>query len=593
MEQEKKGKEFQSGSKKSIKKYRNLLFLLPIILVGIFIYQFVFNTEKQSREVMKNYTSLNIDRLNQNQSEGLYKLCKVWGFVKYYHPNVTKNNIDMDEELLILIPEVLESKNQKEVDQILVQWIGDLGKIDIRSKEIKNTKKVKISSSLDWIGEEKFLDEELKESLIKIQKSKIDKTEKYVKLTPNVGNPIFINEKEYNDMDYSDKNYRLLGLFRYWNAIEYFFPYKYLIDENWDEVLKVYLPEFIQGDDMNSYNYVFNGLTRCIKDDHATLYKPGVGNLVIESLGDRFIPLHFNILDDKVVYVEGFLNNEVNDSNFKVGDVVLKINGEDIDDVITRLEELYPQQNKNHKNVVIRYLLNRTKEEKVEITFKRDEEINTEDIVSIHKNKMNYDNEDKKSHEMIGNNIGYINPGNLKKNEINKIMEKFLNTKGIIVDLRNYPSDFIVFSLGKYLMPEPTEFAAFTIPSLEIPGQFAFTSSIKVGAKNPDYYKGKVMILVNKYSQSQPEYTAMALRVAPNAVVLGTPSNGADGNVSKLTLPGGFITSFTGIGVYYPDGGETQRVGIIPDVIVKPTIEGIREGRDELVEKAIEVIENK
>jgi len=40
-------------------------------------------------------------------------------------------------------------------------------------------------------------------------------------------------------------------------------------------------------------------------------------------------------------------------------------------------------------------------------------------------------------------------------------------------------------------------------------------------------------------------------------------------------------------GVFYPDKKPTQRVGIIPDEEVKPTIAGIRDGRDELLEVAI------
>jgi len=48
----------------------------------------------------------------------------------------------------------------------------------------------------------------------------------------------------------------------------------------------------------------------------------------------------------------------------------------------------------------------------------------------------------------------------------------------------------------------------------------------------------------------------------------------------------------SGIGIFYPDGSPTQRVGIIPDIEVKPTVKGIMEGRDELLEKAIEVIQN-
>ena len=64
----------------------------------------------------------------------------------------------------------------------------------------------------------------------------------------------------------------------------------------------------------------------------------------------------------------------------------------------------------------------------------------------------------------------------------------------------------------------------------------------------------------------------------------------ADGNVSTIMLPGGLRTMISGIGVYYPNEEETQRAGIVPDIEVKPTIEGIRKGKDELIEKAIEII---
>jgi hypothetical protein len=44
---------------------------------------------------------------------------------------------------------------------------------------------------------------------------------------------------------------------------------------------------------------------------------------------------------------------------------------------------------------------------------------------------------------------------------------------------------------------------------------------------------------------------------------------------------------FTGIGVFYPDKRPTQRIGIVPDVTVSPTIAGIRAGRDEVLEAAV------
>ena len=52
---------------------------------------------------------------------------------------------------------------------------------------------------------------------------------------------------------------------------------------------------------------------------------------------------------------------------------------------------------------------------------------------------------------------------------------------------------------------------------------------------------------------------------------------------------------YTACGIYTPDGGQTQRIGVSPDIEVKKTIEGIKERRDDLLEAAVAYIreENK
>jgi C-terminal processing protease CtpA/Prc len=100
-------------------------------------------------------------------------------------------------------------------------------------------------------------------------------------------------------------------------------------------------------------------------------------------------------------------------------------------------------------------------------------------------------------------------------------------------------------------------------------------------------YGGSIVILVDESSQSQAEYTAMAFRSAPNAHVVGSTTAGADGNVSPIVLPGGLRTLISGIGVFYPDRRPTQQLGIVPDLVVRPTIAGIRQGRDEVLEAGV------
>lgn len=82
----------------------------------------------------------------------------------------------------------------------------------------------------------------------------------------------------------------------------------------------------------------------------------------------------------------------------------------------------------------------------------------------------------------------------------------------------------------------------------------------------------------------------MAFRATSRAMVVGSSTAGADGNVSRFPLPGGLGSMISGIGVFYPDKKPTQRTGIVPNVEVKPTIEGIRAGRDEVLEEALRQI---
>jgi hypothetical protein len=95
-------------------------------------------------------------------------------------------------------------------------------------------------------------------------------------------------------------------------------------------------------------------------------------------------------------------------------------------------------------------------------------------------------------------------------------------------------------------------------------------------------------MICNQGTQSSGEFTAMVLQAMPNSVIVGSQTAGADGNISRFKLSTEFQTGFTSLGVYYPNGESTQRIGIVPDSLVHPTASGIRQGRDEVLEKALQ-----
>ena len=131
----------------------------------------------------------------------------------------------------------------------------------------------------------------------------------------------------------------------------------------------------------------------------------------------------------------------------------------------------------------------------------------------------------------------------------------------------------------------------YTIPDSTYPGRFKWKGPRPCGYENKNNYKGKVVVLLNEESLSHSEETAMCFQTADNTTIIGSQTAGADGNVSNFEVIKAIFTRFSGVGVYYPDKRETQRIGIIPDIEVKPTIKGIQEGKDEVLDRALLFIE--
>ena len=75
--------------------------------------------------------------------------------------------------------------------------------------------------------------------------------------------------------------------------------------------------------------------------------------------------------------------------------------------------------------------------------------------------------------------------------------------------------------------------------------------------------------------------------------IVGETTAGTNGNVNLLPLPGGYRIAFTGMKVLKHDGSRHHGVGIAPTVPVSPAVPAIRAGRDEQLEKAMELVEQK
>jgi C-terminal processing protease CtpA/Prc len=409
----------------------------------------------------------------------------------------------------------------------------------------------------------------------------------YVGMTPGAGNPIFDHEQSYNNVKLMDAGYRLLSLFRYWNMIQYFYPNRHLIGD-WKEVLPEFIPLFLHDSDPKNYMEAVVQLVSRIHDTHG----------FVPALGGRYAaPFQAKFIEDQLVVTAYTKDSLTIISTIKKGDVIKAINGVPVTQLIKKYQPLtsasnYPTQ---LRDMPMNYLL-RSETDKLSFSILRDGKVLQTDVNAIKYNATDFraigePDPSAPGYRLLNKDIGYVYPARYSNKDLPAIKKLFTETKGIIVDMRCYPSDFMPFTFGEFIKQGDAPFVKFTQGSVEAPGYFHPGPTLTV--KSGGAYKGKVVVIVNERAQSQAEYTTMAFQSSPNVTVIGSTTAGADGNVSTIMLPGGIQTAISGIGVLYPDGTESQRVGVKIDKVVKPTIAGIKAGKDELLQEAVRVIEGK
>lgn len=527
--------------------------------------------------------------LTKSTIDDLDILGKIWGYLKYYHPAIATGQYNWDYELFRILPRIMSAKNQKERNSILNNWILDLGPFETVESEARVNEEIKMLPDLSWINQ-KALGQDLFTSLNKVRLAKRPAKHYYIGMM-GAGNPEFKNERPYRSMSNPDQGFRLLSLYRYWNMINYYFPYKNLIGEDWNKVLGEFLPKFINAGNALEYKLTSLSLIARIHDTHANIW--GMDNTLNEFNGQKYAPLEITFIENKAIVTDYFGKQSGEKTGVKIGDAIEIIDNKTVDEIVKEKLPLTPASNYPTQLRDIARNLLRTNKNSLDITYSSGNEKASAQIETFYPDEINlYAKFQKKDtcFRVINSEIAYIYPGSIKNEYLPRIMNETSRTKGLIIDLRCYPSDFTVFSLSEYLLPEAKGFAKASGGSIESPGLFTMSEEIKVGRSNPNYYKGKIVIIINETTQSSAEYHTMAFRTAPKAKVIGSTTAGADGNVSRIILPGGISTMISGIGIYYPDGTETQRIGIVPDIEVKPTIQGVKDKRDELLEMAIKII---
>jgi hypothetical protein len=188
--------------------------------------------------------------------------------------------------------------------------------------------------------------------------------------------------------------------------------------------------------------------------------------------------------------------------------------------------------------------------------------------------------------------VWYVDLTRAKMDEIAPKLGALSAARGVVFDVRGYPTD-AGFGILPHLVDGPENdrwmhVAKIVGPFYETAGWMHFGWDLRPQSPR---IAGRVVFLTDGRAISYAESVMGYVADRKLGTIVGSTTAGTNGNVASFTTPGGFNVTFTGMRVTRHDGrGQFHLVGVSPDVPVAPTPEGLRAGRDEVLERGLAIV---
>ncbi len=527
----------------------------------------------------------------QTQTQRIALYSKVWGFLKYHHPNVAGGTINWDSVFIAQIDQVMATKNRAQLNAELSALISAAGPIDHPRTARLSGDIYSKNHDLRWLKDSSVLNKQNRKELQFIYTHRNRGSNRFIKYNNYTD---YSGENSYEEMTWPTAEYRLLFLARFWNAVEYYDPYKYIAAVDWNAVLREFIPKVRYVTDTLDYHRILLQLAVSLHDGHAQLESKDE-LFGYSARGKYTLPVYISILNDTVL-----INRIGNDSlcraaNIEKGDIILAIDGEPI---TKRMERFKPYTTSSNQASLSRHLeiiLLSTKDTLQQLTLKRGAKIFQTRVRAILASDRSWQfindyTANQTGYKTIGNSIACIYAAQIWDKNVDSIKALINSKKAVIFDARNYSDNDAFYNIfGMFLsVSSPINYATFIMP--DDPGFFSWKLSPKLGYDNPNPYRGAVIILADERCQSQGEYSVMTLQTIPHSVTIGSQTAGADGAVSYIPMGGQLGITYSGYGIYYPDKTPTQQRGVRIDILAKRTVKTITNNQDPALEVALKYL---
>jgi len=373
---------------------------------------------------------------------------------------------------------------------------------------------------------------------------------------------------------------KLGNIINTYNVFQHFYPYFEEVGVDWDKELEVALKRSFNDKTDLDHLITLQKFTSPLKDGHIQVKGA--------NRGMYQLPINWEFIESELIITDVF-----NDSlGINIGDIVTKINDQSIEDYFSEINSTISAGTDGF----LRYLTQRVSlfgEVDTELTIS----VNNRDIILKRDSSYTYRITEipiqKNTYKILDQDIYYLNLSKISMDTITMLLPKLQESNGIICDLRGYPNGN--HDLISHLLEErDTSKSWMRIPEIIYPDQEKITGfethSWDLEPKRPYLGDKKVVFIIDGRAISYAESYMSFIEGYDLATIVGQPTAGTNGNVNSFNLLGGYAISWTGMKVLKHDGSQHHGIGIKPDVLVNRTIEGVKAGRDEFLEVALNII---
>lgn len=379
---------------------------------------------------------------------------------------------------------------------------------------------------------------------------------------------------------YDEPATRLAGVVIAWNVFQHFYPYFDVVDTDWSQVLEEALVGALEASDDAAYYKVLQRLVAQLHDGHGSVYPSSVSYCSPQL---RLVWAEEHLI---VLHAAGKAAESLGP-----GDIILSVDGQSAAEAITEVEELISGATPQWKRYVALLMMGHCGSQvTLEAQTKSGEQITVSLTRTVRYGTGTFEQPRPAKIEELEPGIFYIDLGRVDDDDFKAALPQLETASGIVFDLRGYPK-VSPDPIG-HLIDEPVTSAQWHVPIVTYPDRQNVTFDFRNWEVEPraPHLKAKIVFLTDGQAISYAETYMGIIEHYQLAEIVGEPTAGTNGNINQFAIPGGYWFSWTGMKVLKHDGSQHHGVGIQPTVFVSRTIQGVAEGRDEQLERAIEIV---